>query len=163
MRVGNDAQPTGPKECRALPGHFPTVPEYVQSPHERHIEGIPEVPVTPGAILSGAAAVFLSAAFALGGCATAPMEELAQAHATVASAAVASHGSADFARAEAKLALGRRLVNAHAYGPARWAVEQAQVDAELALAKSVAEEALRRAAMAGSSHTAGRPIAERAF
>lgn len=84
------------------------------------------------------------------------MEELAQAHATVASAAVANHGAADFARAEAKLALGRRLVNARVYGPARWAVKQGQVDAELALAKSAAEDAIRNAAVSVPSHAAAR-------
>lgn len=105
----------------------------------------------------------LTAAFALGGCASAPPEDLIQAHATMALAVQARLGAAGLARAEAKLALGGRLMNAHAYGTARWAVEQSQVDAELALARSAAEDAIDRAAMSGSSRAAARPMTDSAF
>jgi len=105
-----------------------------------------------------AAPALLAAALALGGCASAPLEELAQARATVTAATQAGNASAELARATEKLALARRWVDAKDHGPARWLVEQAQVDAELALAKAAAEEARRAAALSVSNLTAARRI-----
>lgn len=103
----------------------------------------------------------LAAALALGGCASAPLEELAQARATLAAATQSNDASAELARANDKLALTRRWMDARDYGPSRWLVEQAQVDAELALAKSAAEDAHRAAALAVSNRAAVRRVAGR--
>lgn len=104
--------------------------------------------------------VVLAAALALGGCASAPLEELAQARATLA-ATRPDDASLELARANDKIALARRWMDARDYGPSRWLVEQAQVDAELALAKSAAEDAHRAAALAVSNGAAVRRVAGR--
>lgn len=108
-----------------------------------------------------AAPAILAAALALGGCASAPLEELTEAGAAVAAAARVNDASPELARANDKLALARRWVDARDYGPARWLVEQSQVDAELALAKAAADNALRAAALAVSNGSAVRRVAGR--
>lgn len=94
-----------------------------------------------------APAALLAGAVTLGGCASAPVEELEQAGATVSLASRSDDASPELARANVKLALARRWVAASDYGPARWLVEQAQVDAELALAKAAAANAQRAASL----------------
>jgi hypothetical protein len=49
--------------------------------------------------------------------------------------------------AREKLALGSRWMAAHDHEPARWLAEQAEVDAELALARSAAARAIREASI----------------
>lgn len=105
-------------------------------------------------------AAVIAAALALAACASAPLEELAQARVTVALAARVGSASAEIARASNKLALAQRWVDANDHGPARWLVEQAQLDAELALAKAATEDARRAAALSPSSPAAG-PTASR--
>lgn len=115
---------------------------------------------TPRFVLIGAAAL------ALGGCASyaAPDTELAQARATLAAATLATpaaDASAEIERSRGKLALAGRWMDARDHGPARWLAEQAQVDAELALAKSAAEEAHRAAALSVSNRAATRRVSGR--
>lgn len=80
----------------------------------------------------------------LAACQSLPAEEVSQAHATIASATLASLGDAaapELVRSRQKLASAHRWIDAHDYGPARWLAEQAQVDAELALARRASEQA----------------------
>lgn len=118
-------------------------------------------PVIDPTLRLRAAPAVLAAALALGGCASAPLKELAQARATLAAATQSNDASAELARANDKLALARRWMDARDYGPSRWLVEQAQVDAELALAKAAADDAHRAAALAVANRTAVRRISGR--
>lgn len=70
-----------------------------------------------------------------------PTEEVSQARAAVAQAV--SVAAPDAQSAQVKLALAQRWVDAKDYGPARWLAEQAEVDAELALAKAAGQDARR--------------------
>lgn len=109
----------------------------------------------------GIGAIVVAAAMALGGCATSPVEELAQARAAVATAqlaAPAAEASPDLVRARTKLALAGRWNDARDYGPARWLAEQAEVDAELAIARVATEEARRAAAHSLPSRSAARKV-----
>jgi hypothetical protein len=87
----------------------------------------------------------------IAGCAInpAPREELAAAHEAIDAAQVA--GADDFAVRELrlardKIALGERWIAASDNKPARWLVEQAQLDAELAALKAASARARRTAA-----------------
>ena len=80
----------------------------------------------------------------LAACQSLPSEEMSHARDRVANASLASLGSPEapeLARSRQKLALAHRWIDAGDYGPARWLAEQAQVDAELALARHAAEQA----------------------
>lgn len=93
-----------------------------------------------------AAAPVIAAAL-LAGCAglSPPTGEISQASAAVSEAIAATRGgqaAAELARAQQKLALTGRFMDAKDYRPARWLAEQAEVDAELALARSASEQAL---------------------
>jgi uncharacterized protein DUF4398 len=75
----------------------------------------------------------------LAGCASAPHEELAASERAIASAVAA--GAADLAASDLHLArtkidLARRWMRAEDYEPARWLVQQARVDAEVAAVKA---------------------------
>jgi hypothetical protein len=73
-----------------------------------------------------------------------PTGELSLARTSVALAVThADAGAAAVKRAEDKLALARRLMDAGDHGPALWLAEQAQVDAELAIARASASDARR--------------------
>lgn len=87
----------------------------------------------------------LVVAFALTGCATQslPREELAAARGAIATAAETAPEAGELKRAQEKLALSQRWIDARDYGPARWLAEQAQVDAELAAARSATRETLQ--------------------
>jgi len=65
-------------------------------------------------------------------------------------AGAAEHAPAELALAQEKLALGKRWIAARDYEPAKWLVEQARVDAELAGMKAgsavARREAMREAA-----------------
>lgn len=89
---------------------------------------------------SGHAGKFLAVAF-LSGCAAhpAPTEQLAASEIAVAGAILA--GAAELApreleSAQEKLGLGRRWMAAKDYEPARWLLDQAKIDAELAELKA---------------------------
>lgn len=115
---------------------------------------------TPRFALAGGLA---AAALMLGGCASyaAPDTEIAQARATLAAttlAAPAPDASADIARSRDKLALAGRWMDARDHGPARWLAEQAEVDAELALAKSAAEGAYRATSYPLPQRPAGKSV-----
>lgn len=104
-----------------------------------------------------------AAALTLGGCASyaAPDTEIARARATLAAATLATpaaDASAEIVRSRDKLALAGRWMDARDHGPARWLAEQAEVDAELALAKSAAEGAYRAASYALRQPTAGKSV-----
>ena len=89
-------------------------------------------------VLLASATVFLAA------CQSLPVEEMSRAGAMVAGASGASLGAGaapEVARSREKLALARRWIDAGDYRPARWLAEQAEVDAELALARRAAERA----------------------
>lgn len=98
-----------------------------------------------GRTLTRLAAALAAAGFAAG-CSLQPRptEELSQARLSVAQA-VASAGAAapDVKRAQDKVALSQRWMDARDYGPARWLAEQAEVDAELALARAANQDARR--------------------
>ncbi len=100
----------------------------------------------------GARFVFLSAAAAaaLYGCAGgAPVRELRQGEQAIAqaqAAGAAQHAPAELALANEKLSLGKRWIAARDYEPAKWLVEQARVDAELAAMKSASAIAMRESA-----------------
>lgn len=100
--------------------------------------------ISTTARVAGAA---LATALTLSGCALHPMpgQQLADARGAIAAAAAAGadQASGDLARAQAKLALAPRWVNAKNYEPATWLAEQAQVDAELAYMKVAALKAER--------------------
>jgi hypothetical protein len=87
------------------------------------------------------------------GCADLPPAEGLQAsHAAVAhaeDAGAAQFAPRDLALAHEKLRLGERWIAAGDYKPARWLLEQARVDAELAALRAVAARA-RRAPAASS-------------
>jgi hypothetical protein len=65
--------------------------------------------------------------------------------AQAAAAGAAEHAPAELALAQEKLALGKRWIAAHDYAPAKWLVEQAQVDAELAGMKAASAVAMQAA------------------
>jgi len=75
-----------------------------------------------------------------------PTQLLADTQAAVESASVAVAGapSDELKRANRKLALARRWMAAHDHEPAAWLAEQAQVDAELAIARVDVEAARAR-------------------
>lgn len=103
---------------------------------------------SPASCRLGAAAILATALLA--GCASLPAEEMARASAAIdtASAAVpAGSDVAEMGRAQTKLALSKRWVDAKDYGPARWLAEQAEVDAELALVRVATREAQRLLAL----------------
>ena len=84
------------------------------------------------------------AAMLLAACQSLPAEEVSRARAMVAGATLSGIGhpaSPEAARSEQKVALAQRWIDAGDYGPARWLAEQAEVDAELALARRAAEQA----------------------
>lgn len=96
----------------------------------------------PARVLSRLTLAF--AAVSLAACQSLPAEEVSQAHAMIASATLASLGDAaapELVRSRQKLALAHRWIDARDYGPARWLAEQAEVDAELALARQASEQA----------------------
>lgn len=93
--------------------------------------------VAPRLVLAGAVTL-------LAACQSMPSEEMSHARDNVANASLASLGSPEapeLARSRQKLALAHRWVEAGDYGPARWLAEQAEVDAELALARRASEQA----------------------
>jgi Domain of unknown function (DUF4398) len=89
-----------------------------------------------------------AAAASLCGCAVSPTHELALGERAIAQAEAAGaavHAPAELALATEKLALGKRWIAARDYEPARWLVEQARVDAELAGMKTASAIAMRAA------------------
>jgi hypothetical protein len=79
-----------------------------------------------------------AAAALLAACQSLPAEEMSRARAMVEGATLASVGRSaapELARSRQKVALAQRWIDAGDYGPARWLAEQAEVDAELALAR----------------------------
>src|SRR5690242_14816048 len=97
---------------------------------------------TTASRLAGSALVLAGAL--LSGCQSLPGAEISQARASIAAAEMAAgDGDAvpELDRARNKLALARRWVAARDYGPARWLAEQAEVDAELAIARHASREA----------------------
>lgn len=88
--------------------------------------------------LLACAAAFLAA------CQSLPADEVSRARAMVAGATLSSVGHSaapEVARSQQKVALAQRWIDAGDYGPARWLAEQAEVDAELALARRASEHA----------------------
>lgn len=80
----------------------------------------------------------------LAACQSLPAEEVSRARAMVAGATLSSiaHPAApEVARSQRKVALAQRWIDAGDYRPARWLAEQAEVDAELALARRASEQA----------------------
>lgn len=80
----------------------------------------------------------------LAACQSLPAEEMTRARALVESATLAGVGRSrvpEVGRSQEKLRLAQRWIDARDYGPARWLAEQAQVDAELALAREAAQAA----------------------
>lgn len=103
-------------------------------------------------------ALLAAAAGLLAGCSLQPVpaEEMSQARVAIAHAVSMSEApSAELKRAKAKLALAQRWADAKDHGPARWLAEQAQVDAELALARAAGNDA-RRALAQNDEARAGR-------
>lgn len=101
-------------------------------------------------VLSLSRGMILSAAL-VAGCAidTAPMGELAEARSAVDEALRAGAGELagkEIRLARDKIALGERWIAAGDHRPARWLVEQAQVDAELAAMKAASIRARKNAA-----------------
>jgi hypothetical protein len=89
-----------------------------------------------------------AAVAALCGCATAPMHDVMLGERAIAqaqAAGAAEHAPAELALAQEKLALGKRWIAARDYEPAKWLVEQARVDAELAAMKAASAVARREA------------------
>ena len=74
-----------------------------------------------------------------------PVEEMSQARGAVAQAVSLSAAipPGELKRVQEKMALAQRWVDARDHGPARWLAEQAQVDAELALARAAGNDARR--------------------
>jgi uncharacterized protein DUF4398 len=100
-----------------------------------------------------AAVTSMLAAAALAGCAINPYPALEFAAAESALAEARDAGAAELAPgewglAQEKLRLGKRWVAAKDFKPARWLVEQAQVDAELATMKAMSARAVEGAALA---------------
>jgi len=90
----------------------------------------------------------MAAAAAVCGCASAPMHDVMLGERAIAqarAAGAAEHAPAELALAQEKLALGKRWIAARDYEPARWLVEQAQVDAELAAMKASSFLAMQQA------------------
>ena len=88
-------------------------------------------------------------AVALAGCASAPMHDLMLGERAIAqalAAGAAQHAPTELALAREKLALGKRWIAARDYEPAKWLVEQALVDAELAVMKAASANAMQVAA-----------------
>ena len=86
------------------------------------------------------------------GCASGPpaddLRESRVAVARAAEAGAARYANRELALAREKLRLGERWIAAGDYKPARWLLEQAQVDAELAAIKAAgARQAVSREAM----------------
>jgi len=76
-----------------------------------------------------------------------PTEGLREARAAIARAVDAGaeqHAPRELAQAREKAALAERQIAARDYQPARWLVEQALADAELAAVKAAAARAARR-------------------
>jgi PBP1b-binding outer membrane lipoprotein LpoB len=95
----------------------------------------------------------LLAALFLAGCAAnpAPTEQLARSEAAIAAALDAGApelATAELESAQAKMKLAQRWIAAKDYKPARWLVEQAQVDAELAAMKAISAKARTASAQA---------------
>lgn len=88
-------------------------------------------------------ALLLVAASFAAGCSLQPRptDELAQARVAVTQAVDAAVPGAQ--GAQTKVVLAQRWIDAKDYGPARWLAEQAEVDAELALARAAHQEARR--------------------
>ena len=106
----------------------------------------------PREALLVSAGLILSAAL-IAGCALhpAPIGELAAARATLDIAVLAGEGgpaAGEIPLARNKIALGERWIAAGDNGPALWLVEQAQVDAELAVMKAASARARSAAAAA---------------
>ncbi len=97
---------------------------------------------TRSTLLSTAA--ILWAGGLLAGCATQPTEMIRARTAITEGVRSAGASVADLQRAQQKMVLAQRWVDAKDYGPARWLAEQAEVDAELAAARA-ASQAARRA------------------
>jgi hypothetical protein len=77
------------------------------------------------------------------------MHELMQGERAIAqaqAAGAAEHAPTELALAQEKLALGKRWIEARDYEPAKWLVEQALVDAQLAGMKATSAVAMRQAA-----------------
>lgn len=101
-----------------------------------------------------------AAAALLVGCQSLPAEEVSRARAMVTGATLASVGHSaapELARSQRKVSLAQRWVDAGDYGPARWLAEQAEVDAELALARRASEQA--RLALAARERTGATRVA----
>lgn len=97
-------------------------------------------------MIAGAAALLV-------GCQSLPAEEVGRARAMVTGATLASIGRSaapELERSQQKVSLAQRWIDAGDYGPARWLAEQAEVDAELALARRASEQA--RLALAAREH-----------
>lgn len=94
-----------------------------------------------------AAAICLSGVAIAGCAASPPTREIAEAERAVqaASHAVTPGTTAELRRAAQKLALAHRWAAASDFRPARWLAEQAQVDAELAVALIAVEMARMQA------------------
>src|SRR5436853_485803 len=109
-------------------------------------------------------AALVSIAALLAGCAmhSMPAEEMGLARSAVnAAAGTRAEATPDLQRAQRKLVLAQRWIDAKDYGPARWLAEQAEVDAELARARTEADAAQMTLAQRERSLTAVRSIAER--
>lgn len=87
------------------------------------------------------------AAVILAGCSLQPVpaEEISDARLAIAQAVSVSAPTptAELQRAQDKMALAQRWLDARDHGPARWLAEQARVDAELALARAAVSDARR--------------------
>ena len=92
--------------------------------------------------LPSRALALVSLVFILNGCSTTglPEREIAEARSAVrlAAQAVGPQSSAQLQNAQRKFALAQRWIAAKDFRPALWLVEQARVDAELALAEAAA-------------------------
>jgi acyl-CoA synthetase (AMP-forming)/AMP-acid ligase II len=90
------------------------------------------------------------AALFLAGCAVHPIptEQLERSETAIAAAheaGAAELAAADLRSAQEKVKLGKRWIEARDYRPARWLIEQAEVDAELATMKAISAKAAREA------------------
>jgi uncharacterized protein DUF4398 len=93
------------------------------------------------------------AAAVAAGCASSPFPAEKYAASESAIAAARAAGAAELAPrelglAQDKLALSKRFIAANDAKPARWLVEQAQVDAELAAVKALSARAVEKATIA---------------
>lgn len=97
---------------------------------------------TPSRLLSTAAMLCAGGLFA--GCATQPTEAMAQARTAITEGLQGAGADApDLQRAQQKMVLAQRWIDAKDYGPARWLAEQAEVDADLAVARAATQDARR--------------------